>query len=325
MSAPRPPPQPIRTAALMICTRDRPQELADCLASCRELISPPGMRIVICVADNNAEPQEENIRRIGATLGLDLSYGHEPERGYASVRNRALELAVAAGADMAVFIDDDSTAHPGLVMAHAAALDRYGADAILGRIEGLSQRPVEGRRVWKAGTGNVAMRRWVFDRAAGAGLRFDPRLNLLGYEDWEFFADLVARGGVIYQSTEPVSISRPGLDATPTSAERPYVDRRAFAIMEGRNEIVATRIRHGLAAALVKAARRQAPQLLRGLTGLVMAAVSGLRDPAKGRARREVATLRLAKAGAGIAGLWRPGFERPLARRGRLVEVPPSR
>ncbi len=322
MGGARPPLQPIGTAALMVCTRDRPQELADCLASCRELIGPPELRIVICVADNNQVPGEDEIRLLGARLGLDLRYGHEPERGYASVRNRALDLAAEAGADMAVFIDDDSTAHPGLLAAHAAAMVRYQADAILGRIEGLSQRPTEGRRVWKAGTGNVAMRRWVFDRETGAGLRFDPRLNLLGFEDWEFFGDLVAAGGVIYQSTEPVSISRPGLDASPTSAARPFADRRAFAIMEGRNEIVATRIRHGLGAALAKVARRQVPLLLRGVVGMMPALVPVVGRGERASAKRDVARLRIAKAGAGIAGLWRPGLERPMARRGQLVELP---
>ena len=315
MSAPRPPLTPIRTAALMVCTRDRPQEIADCLASCAKLERPDGMRIVVCIADNNAIPQEQAIRTAAAAHGLELSYGYEPQRGYASVRNRALGLALAAGADLAIFIDDDSTAHPRLIAAHAAALHRYQADAILGRIEGLSLRPVEGRRVWKAGTGNVSMRRWVFDPVEGLGLRFDPRLNILGFEDWEFFGDLVGRGGIIFQSTEPVSISRPTLESAPTSAERPFDARRAFAMMEGRNEIAVTRIRHGLAAAAVKTLRRHVPLLLRGLAG---AATS------RNSAKIEIARLRIAKARAGLAGLWRPGFERPLARQGTLVETPES-
>lgn len=313
---------PIRTAALMICTRDRPQELADCLATCAALTGPPALRIVVCVADNNAEPQEDVIRLLAAQHGLDLRYGHEPERGYASVRNRALELALAAGADIGIFIDDDSTAHPDLVIGHVAAMNRYDADAVLGRIEGLSQRPREGRRVRKAGTGNVSIRRWVFDTApGGAGLRFDPRLNLLGFEDWEFFGDLVRRGGAIYQSTEPVSISRPGVEAAPTSAERSFAERRAFAVMEGRNEIAVARMRHGLAAASVKAARRIGPLLVRGVGGLVGAAFVSLRDARGGRAQNELSRLRLAKAAAAITGLWRPGYERPAARQGVLIEL----
>lgn len=322
MKSPRPPLGPIRTAALMICTRDRPQEIADCLASCATLQAPSGVRIVICVADNNAEPQEDQIRLAGATLGIDLRYGHEPKRGYASVRNCALELAIGAGADLAVFIDDDSAAHPMLVAAHIAAMQRYNADAILGRIEGLSQRPQEGRKVLKAGTGNVSMRRWVYD-PAGLGLRFDPRLNLLGFEDWEFFSDLVRHGGEIYQSVEPVSISRPGTEAAPTSPERPFDLRRVFVTMEGRNEIAVTRIRHGVPAALAKSARRQLPLLFRGLAGLASTALGDRGDEAA-RRRRDAARLQIARATAGIGGLWRPGFERPLARRGQLVEVTPE-
>lgn len=312
---------PVRTAAVMICTRDRPQELADCMASCAGLVAPAGVAVVVCVADNNAEPQEDAIRLLGAVHGLDLRYGHEPQRGYASVRNRALDLAIAADADVAIFIDDDSTADPGLVAEHIAALQRYHADAVLGRIEGLSQRASEGRRVTKAGTGNVALRRSVFEPNRGRGLRFDPRLDLLGFEDFEFFGDLVRDGGLIYQSTRPVAISRPTPEALPNSRERPLALRKAFAAMEGRNEIAVTRMRHGFGAALSKLVRRHGPLLVRGLVGGVLWPVFARLDPHDGRLRREDAAIRLGKAMAAIAGLWRPGFERPLARLGRLVEV----
>ena len=303
----------------MVCTRDRPQELADCLQSCKGLAAPEGVRIIVCVADNNVEPQDAAIRLAGA--GLALHYGHEPRRGYASVRNRALELACKAGADIAMFIDDDSTADAALVAEHIAAMQRYEADAILGRIEGLSQRAREGRRLTKAGTGNVSVSRWVFDREAGLGLRFDPRLDLLGFEDFEFFGDLVRQGGVIYQTTKAISISRPSLDAAPMSAERPLSQRRVFAIMEGRNEIVATRLRHGLGAAVVRVARRHVPQLLRAATGMVIWPALAVAAPAAARQRRDDATLRFARVRGAIAGLWRPGYERPMARQGRLVEV----
>jgi len=311
----------VRTAAVMICTRDRPQELADCLASCARLVARDGVHVVVCVADNNAEPQEDAIRLLGAHHGLDLRYGHEPQRGYASVRNKALDLAIAAGAEVAIFIDDDSMADAGLVAEHMAALERYRADAILGRIEGLSQRASEGRRVVKAGTGNVAMRRSVFDPSRGRGLRFDPRLDLLGFEDFEFFGDLVRDGGVIYQSTRPVAISRPTPDALPNSRERPLALRKAFAAMEGRNEIAVTRMRHGRGAALAKLVRRHGPLLVRGVVGGILWPLLALLDREDGRRRREDAAIRLGKALAAVAGLWRPGFERPLARQGRLVEV----
>ncbi len=313
---------PIRTVAVMICSRGRPLELNDCMASCSRLHTPEGVRIVVCVADNNAEADESRIRAAGSRLGLDLAYAYQPERGYASVRNTALRMAQDEGAELAIFIDDDSTADAGLVSAHVAAAQRYRADAVLGRIEGLSQRAREGRRLKKAGTGNVSIRRWVYDSQSGAGLRFDERLNLLGFEDFEFFADLVRLGGAIYQSTEAISISRPGPDADPRSRDRPFEARRVFAIMEGRNEIAVTRVRHGTPAACLKLVRRAAPQGLRGLLGLGASAVIGMRDPARGRTRREDSLIRLAKARAAIGGLWQVGYERPLAREGRLVPVP---
>lgn len=312
----------IRTVALMVCTRDRPQAIADCLASFAGMAALPDVALVVCIADNNEIPQEEALRLLGAMHGLDLRYAHEPVRGYASVRNRALGLALVAQADLAVFIDDDSTAAPGLVAGHIAAIERYRADAVLGRVDGLSQRSREGHRLLKAATRNVSMRRWVFDDVDGAGLRFDTRLNLLGFEDFEFFGDLVRRGGVIYESMMPVAISQPMPDADPSGSHRPFAARRAFAIMEGRNEIAAARLRHGIGTALVRLARRHGPQLVRGLGGAMSAPLLGLLDPARGRLRSEKAAIRLAKVAAGVGGLWRPGYERPLARQGRLVEVP---
>lgn len=278
----------------------------------------------MCVADNNDASQEDAIRLVGASHGLDLRYGHEATRGYASIRNCALDLALAGDADLAVFIDDDSTATPGLIAEHAAAIERYRADAILGRIEGLTLRAKEGRRLKKAGTGNVSIRRWVFDSVDGAGQRFDKRLNLLGFEDFEFFGDLIARGGQVFQSVEPVAISRPTLEATPTSAARPFEARRVFAMMEGCNEIAVTRMRHGFATALVRVARRQFPQLTRGLAGLVAASFVTLSNVEKGNAKHEIARLRLVKARAAVSGLWRPGYDRPLARKGHLVDVSPA-
>ena len=307
------PNEPIRTVALMICTRDRPEALDECLAACGAL-EHGSLAIKICVADNSPHPQERSVRDIAAAHGLDLHYGHETRRGYSSVRNTALDLALASGVDAAIFIDDDSKPAPDLVVEHVAALERYRADAILGMIEGLSQRPKEGRRVLKAGTGNVSIRRWVFDPVSGAGLRFDPRLNLLGFEDWEFFGDLVARGGVIYQSTRPVAISRPDPDALPTSPARPFAARLAFARMEGRNEIATTRIRHGIWAATLKAVRRHLPLVVKGLAGFAVSPFAGARD-------REAARLRLARGLEGFSGLRKPGFDRPRARAGELIEA----
>ena len=171
------------------------------------------------------------------------------------------------------------------------------------------------------GTGNISMRRSVFDPAHGLGLRFDPQLNLLGFEDFEFFGDLIRAGGTIFQSTRAISISRPTPDALPNSAERPLEARRVFAMMEGRNEIVSTRLRHGMGASLLRLVRRQTPQLVRGLVSACVWPLLALVRSSKAQRRREDAAIRLAKVRSGVAGLWRPGYERPLARQGKLREV----
>jgi len=177
--------------------------LARCLASLGEQIIPEGMTCHVCVCDNNHPARETAINNIARDAGLPITYAYEPEPGYSSVRNRAIALAVNLSADIIIFLDDDSTAAPDLIAQHIKAFSHYDADVIAGAIEGIHFRVREGERLKKSGTGNVALRRWIFDNENGFGLRFDPRLNLLGFEDFEFFRELTRAGGVIIRSGGP--------------------------------------------------------------------------------------------------------------------------
>lgn len=310
------------TVSVLLCTRDRPELLAECLSSCAQLIHPPGIDIRVCVADNNEIAHEHNILQTAKRIGLSIDYCHEPRRGYASARNCALKLAIATHADLAVFLDDDSRADPRLVVEHVDAVRHYRADAVLGRIEGLSRRPREGRRVYRAGTGNISLQRWIYaPKPQGMGLRFDERLNLLGQEDREFFADVIRNGGVIQQSCLPVVHNSDAEEANPSSTARPFKARLSFAKMEDRNEVVVARIRHGFGKAIARLALRQTPQLQRGLTDAALSIAVRSVDGQRSKAKMEEARLRLAKVGAAISGFWRPGFERQAARCGQLVEV----
>lgn len=312
----------LNTVAVLLCTRDRPELLAECLASCAKLIHPPGIEVRVCVADNNETAQQRQICQTARSSGLDIDYGHEPRRGYASARNCALRLAIATHADLAIFMDDDSRADPRLVIEHVRAVERYRADAVLGRIEGLSRHPREGRRVYMAGTGNISVRRWIYAREPeGIGLRFDPRLDLLGQEDREFFAEVILNGGVIRQSCLPLVYNSEAEEANPTSGERAFRDRLTFAKMEGRNEVVVARLRHGWRKAFARLALRQTPQLQRGISDAVLAIAMTSVDAARSKKRMEEARIRLAKVGSAISGFWRPGLERQAARGGLLVEV----
>lgn len=313
---------PIARVAVLICTRERMEALSRCLASVSLLRVPEGVGLEIVVADNNPEPQEAAIRELGATYRMPLHYGHEPERGYSSVRNRAIEIALAAGADLLVFIDDDSTVLPGLVTEHIAAIERHKADVVVGSFEGLEHRAREGQRLTKAGTGNVALRRWLVDREAGADVRFDPRLNLIGFEDHEFFRDVTAAGGIIVRSARPLARDErsPGFASPAPSA--PAHTPRTFAIMEGRNEIAAARIRHGWGVALVRFALRMTPQIARGTTAYAQSLLLRLKEPRRADELARRAGLHIAKVCAALGGFTGPAYDRPAAKAGRLIAVP---
>lgn len=305
---------------MLVCTRERMEALSRCLASISLLHAPDGVGLAIVVADNNPEAAEAAIRELGATYRLPLHYAHEPARGYSSVRNRAIDLALETGADLLVFVDDDSTVLPELVAEHIAAIERHKADVVVGSFDGLQHRAQEGRRLTKAGTGNVALRRWLVDRTAGAGLRFDPRLNVIGFEDHEFFRDAGAAGAIIVRSARPLARDErsPGFQAPPMPPEA----QRTFAIMEGRNEIVAARIRHGSAAALSRLVLRMTPQFARGITAYAESLLIGARDAERANERRRRARLHFAKVRAALGGFSGPAYDRPTSKVGRLVPVP---
>jgi hypothetical protein len=264
------------------------------------------------------------VEHLALRLGLDLRYAHEVERGYASVRNRAIELVLTTKADAAICIDDDSTASADLALEHIAAMERYCADVIVGRIEGISMRSTEGERISKAGTGNVCLRRWIIDPVGGAGLRFDERLNLIGYEDFEFFREVHDLGGVIVRSDRPVTVTlHPSLTACKAPAANPTIltGMIAFATMMGRNDVVATRLRHGLGAAIMRVLCRYTLMLLQGAAAAGIGCAMSLADPVQGRAKYQHGRLRLARVRGALRGLYRPGFDRPRAKEGELIEI----
>ncbi len=295
------------------------------MASLGRVERPAGIALTICVADNNEIAIGDDVRRLAAEYGLDVLYGHEPERGYSSVRNTALKLALQCPAELAVFIDDDSIATPGLVVEHVSAIKRYAADVVVGRIEGISMPSTEGERMSKAGTGNVAMRRWIYDPEGGAGLTFDERLNLLGFEDFEFFREVTALGGIIYRSMQPATITllpphTPGREAVQCRQEANNL--MVFAAMEGRNEIVVTRLRHGLGKALQRVLSRHASILMQGVGAYLVGMALGPIDANRGKQRRQWGRAKMARFLGAAGGLVAPGYDRVEAKRGRLIVLP---
>ena len=107
------------TLTAVICTRNRPEMLARCLASLHELVRTPAaarVRLEILVVDN--APSDDRSREIVAR-SHHARYVRAPVQGLDFARNCALR---EARGDFVAFFDDDVTVDPGWLDGFVAAL-----------------------------------------------------------------------------------------------------------------------------------------------------------------------------------------------------------
>ncbi len=203
--------------SVIVCTRDRPADMASCLAALARLDPAPHEILIV----DNAPATEATSRLVQDYP--NFRYVREPQPGLDHARNRG--LAETSG-DLVAFTDDDVVVDPGWV---GALLDAFDADPAIGLITGLvepleqetraqifferyggfgrgcrrtySQVPRARRMPWtlvgagQLGAGaNMAFRREVFDRI---GL-FDPVLDVgtptLGGGDHDIFFRVLHAG-----------------------------------------------------------------------------------------------------------------------------------
>lgn len=214
------------SASIVICTRHRPRELTDCLAS----IAAGGeaAREVI-VVDNGPDPETE-----AAARAANARYVIEPRPGLNIARNTGLR---ASNADVVVFVDDDVRPEPGFVDALLRRFDRNDVGVVCGLVlplvletdaqvgfeyalgfGGMGFLPLSfdrgflagwrwGPPLWELGAGaNMAVRRDMALRVGG----FDERLGagVLGGcgDDTDFWHNILASGGIVRY--EPLSVVR---------------------------------------------------------------------------------------------------------------------
>lgn len=192
---PEPISPPPASVSVVICTRDRPDELARCLASLPAQSRPPDEIIVV----DNAS-REDRTREVAAAAGV--TYLREDRPGLDIARNTG---ALAARSEIVAYTDDDTELHPNWLENLAAAFDRDDVAAVTGlvlpaQIESEAQWLFEaawsfgrgferidyeqtfyresrslGCPAWKVGAGaSMAFRREIFDEI---GL-FDERLDV---------------------------------------------------------------------------------------------------------------------------------------------------
>lgn len=199
------------TVVVAIPTLCRPQMLWDVLAHLGTLERPDGVAVRFLVVDNSADADWDVLVAEAARAGgIAIAFRHEPQRGLAAVRNRALAEAEALGAGIVFFLDDDQTPERSVLVELYAALRRHDAQAVFGAVRarycGRAPRWMhrgrfhdgpphdDGETLDYADTSNVM---FDLDFARRNGIRFEHDFNRTGGEDTLFFRTLHRQGGKI--------------------------------------------------------------------------------------------------------------------------------
>ena len=212
----------LRSVAVAVCTRGRPEMLRAALRSLA-VLEPAGVDCRFIVVENNdVYTVAPVVEELSATVGADrVTLRLEPRLGIAFARNNALEAAIDMGVDALAFIDDDEVADPRWLAVLVREADRRGLDLVGGPV-GLQPAPPDATAaetmVWRglnarcraneargqrrAARGRddrvtVTTGNWLADLGfiRRTGLRFDETLVLSGGEDTAFFRALRKAGG----------------------------------------------------------------------------------------------------------------------------------
>lgn len=205
-------------------TRQRPGMFADLLASFERMQRPDGAEVMFLFAENDTEhrssgPVDVFRARVDAPVHLEL----EPRPGIPMGRNRVLDMALAAEADLLTFVDDDELVCEdwlvNLVAGVAARdLDLAGGPvrliapegemtgwntAVLRHLQFRSDRRNRDRAAMVAsgteGRMNIYTNNWCLrlDAQRRLGVRFDESLQHTGGSDTRFSRDMAAAGARI--------------------------------------------------------------------------------------------------------------------------------
>lgn len=189
------------SVALVICTRDRPVDLARCLSSVKTLDAAPDEVLVV-------DQSETTVRLLG-----DWFKVHRTEqRGLSRARNEAIRVVRS---DIVAFVDDDCTVAPDWTASVRSAFVRHpDAALVFGQVcrafddsdqyfpEHIihEERRLRGRfsAVSARGLGaamclrkSAVPRIGLFDVQLGAGARFQSS------EDWDYVARALAAGSTV--------------------------------------------------------------------------------------------------------------------------------
>lgn len=192
--------------SVCVCTYRRNQMLERLLRKLATQETSHLFEYSVVVVDNDPSgPAGELVMRLKEELGIDISYGVEPEQTIPAARNHALRLSRG---NYIGIIDDDELPPPDWLLTLYRSIATFQVDGALGPVHPFfDQQPPDWllkgrfceRPVHRTGTllhwsqtrtGNVLLKREVFDRHR---LAFDTRFKT-GGSDREFFKHAMNAG-----------------------------------------------------------------------------------------------------------------------------------
>lgn len=279
-------------AGICVITRDRLRMLEELLDSFRALRRPPGTDPFFVIVENNhVQTLAEPVTRFrDAVSPIPVILGLEPDLGIPVARNRACDMALAAGADVLLFVDDDEQVAPdwldrliaryrstNLMLIGGPVLPAFspGGNSRWQRClqAGIAHRYLSKVRKAKAETEagrqvrvTIVTNNWLADASLFTrhGLRFDPQLRFTGGSDTQFHRDVRAAGLPTGWAPDAVVVET-------TSADRVsfrYQFRRAME--QSRTSLDHKIRRRGYASAALSVLPMTLVRLV-GLGGLVLA------------------------------------------------------
>jgi GT2 family glycosyltransferase len=203
-------------------TRRRPEMLGALIGSWGAMDLPERTRVTFLIVENDNAPRSREIIETYDSLanGAQLMYVHEPELGIPFGRNRAAKEAIALGADLLAFVDDDEIVARDWLVEMIAAYRASDAVLIggplrvkhtprkLSMLDRLMDRCIArrymrkearaARRATLDGTPGVTIvtNNWLGETAIFSehGIWFDERMRFTGGTDSKLCAEVKAAG-----------------------------------------------------------------------------------------------------------------------------------
>lgn len=188
-----------------ICTRQRPEMLLRMLNSCANVTSNLRKELIFLVIENGTPDTAETIVNSFKDR-ISINYVNQPEVGLVNARNTAIESFLKTESKWFASVDDDGAISDDWVSGYLNAIAKFPqARAFAGptpqvELENATkwyqrrEMPVMplGREYWNVSTANVLLRRDLLS-VDSENMRFDPRYNLSGGEDTQFFRRLLKK------------------------------------------------------------------------------------------------------------------------------------